>query len=339
MKVRPVSVVRMWDVQCSQAHARGNRDGATTGPPARGSRVKPLPAVGLTARRGPELAGTRDPEVDCTTATWEFCSTCRQSRAAKVVGFEHQSAILNRSRPSRLRLIAVDRVLWAWLSRAWSGWRPAPVLVKPETVLAWHRRGFRLGPDLEESVPNGSSSRGSRGPRVDSSNGHGESALGCTADSWGTTEAGDHPVSQATVAKVQAATRHATITTVAKLPGQPCRPDHGCRLLRRANGDLPPVVWTRILRARPATDRPRRRHRPSHGRMDGPTTPQRLSRGPGASVPAARPRCRIHGRRVHHRCDADLAFIHAYTTVASPPAGEERLPKRSFASRRPPSIA
>jgi putative transposase len=35
-------------------------------------------------------------------------------------------------------------MLWAWLSQAWSGWRPALVLVKPDTVLAWHRRGFRL---------------------------------------------------------------------------------------------------------------------------------------------------------------------------------------------------
>ena len=34
-------------------------------------------------------------------------------------------------------------MLWAWLSQAWSGWRPALVLVKPNTVRAWHRRGFR----------------------------------------------------------------------------------------------------------------------------------------------------------------------------------------------------
>jgi hypothetical protein len=26
----------------------------------------------------------------------------------------------------------------------WSGWRSALVIVKPETVIAWHRRGFRL---------------------------------------------------------------------------------------------------------------------------------------------------------------------------------------------------
>ena len=35
-------------------------------------------------------------------------------------------------------------MLWAWLSRAWPGWRPALHIVRPETVVAWHRRGFRL---------------------------------------------------------------------------------------------------------------------------------------------------------------------------------------------------
>jgi putative transposase len=37
-----------------------------------------------------------------------------------------------------------DRLLWVWLSRLWSGWRSALVIVKPETVISWHRQGFRL---------------------------------------------------------------------------------------------------------------------------------------------------------------------------------------------------
>ena len=38
----------------------------------------------------------------------------------------------------------MDRLLWVWLSRIWSGWRPALAIVRPETVVAWHRMGFRL---------------------------------------------------------------------------------------------------------------------------------------------------------------------------------------------------
>jgi putative transposase len=35
-------------------------------------------------------------------------------------------------------------MLWAWLARSWHGWRSAVQIVKPETIIGWHRRGFRL---------------------------------------------------------------------------------------------------------------------------------------------------------------------------------------------------
>jgi len=44
----------------------------------------------------------------------------------------------------RPKLTAGDRYLWARLSRFWTGWRSALVIVKPETVLALHRKEFRL---------------------------------------------------------------------------------------------------------------------------------------------------------------------------------------------------
>ena len=56
----------------------------------------------------------------------------------------HQLQVLERTRPRRVRLTRSDRLLWVWLSGVWRGWRTAVVIVKPETVLAWHRRGFRL---------------------------------------------------------------------------------------------------------------------------------------------------------------------------------------------------
>jgi transposase InsO family protein len=52
--------------------------------------------------------------------------------------------VIHRSRRPRLRFTSADRILWAWLSHAWGGWRSAVHIVKPETVIAWHRRGFRL---------------------------------------------------------------------------------------------------------------------------------------------------------------------------------------------------
>jgi hypothetical protein len=72
--------------------------------------------------------------------------SCLRSRAAlhlEVLALRHQLQVLNRSRPPRLRPGQADRVLWVWLARLWSEWRTTLVIVKPETVIAWHRRGFR----------------------------------------------------------------------------------------------------------------------------------------------------------------------------------------------------
>ena len=43
----------------------------------------------------------------------------------------------------RPRLTGPDRAFWALLSRFWPDWREALVLVRPETVVRWHREGFR----------------------------------------------------------------------------------------------------------------------------------------------------------------------------------------------------
>src|SRR5215471_1208200 len=70
-----------------------------------------------------------------------------RSRSAlhlEILALRHQLQVLKRSRRPRLHLTAADRLLWVWLSRIWTEWRPALVLVQPDTVVAWHRRGFRL---------------------------------------------------------------------------------------------------------------------------------------------------------------------------------------------------
>jgi putative transposase len=72
--------------------------------------------------------------------------TSARSRAAlqlEVLALRHQLQVLERTRPRRLRLATMDRCLWVVLSRIWTGWQTALVIVKPETVIAWRRRGFR----------------------------------------------------------------------------------------------------------------------------------------------------------------------------------------------------
>src|SRR5260370_6197223 len=64
---------------------------------------------------------------------------------AEILALRHQLLVLQRSsRGHRLRLRWADRILWVWLSQLWNDWRSALLLLKPETIIAWHRKGFRL---------------------------------------------------------------------------------------------------------------------------------------------------------------------------------------------------
>jgi putative transposase len=45
---------------------------------------------------------------------------------------------------SKPRLTPMDRAFWVALSRFWPRWRDTLVIVKPDTVIRWHRKGFRL---------------------------------------------------------------------------------------------------------------------------------------------------------------------------------------------------
>jgi putative transposase len=75
-----------------------------------------------------------------------LCASVRDRAALQleILALRHQLQVLERTRLRRVRLTRFDRLLWVWLSGVWRGWRTAIVIVKPETVLAWHRQGFRL---------------------------------------------------------------------------------------------------------------------------------------------------------------------------------------------------
>ena len=60
------------------------------------------------------------------------------------LALRHQLGVLRRSAPKRLKLMPADRILWVGLRRFWADWKSALLIVKPETVIAWHRKGFRL---------------------------------------------------------------------------------------------------------------------------------------------------------------------------------------------------
>jgi putative transposase len=75
---------------------------------------------------------------------FEFRVRSRASLELELVALRHQVTVLRRQRKGRPRLLSADRVLWVWLYRICPQILNAMVLVKPATVVLWHRKGFRL---------------------------------------------------------------------------------------------------------------------------------------------------------------------------------------------------
>jgi len=63
--------------------------------------------------------------------------------AMENLALRQQLAVYSKS-IKRPRLRPRDRVFWVWLAKRWPPWSSALVIVKPETVIRWHRQGFRL---------------------------------------------------------------------------------------------------------------------------------------------------------------------------------------------------
>jgi putative transposase len=72
-----------------------------------------------------------------------LCQTSAQLRLENLA-LRQQLAVLRRSAPKRLKLTPADRIFWVWLRRLWTDWKSALLIVQAETVVAWHRKGFRL---------------------------------------------------------------------------------------------------------------------------------------------------------------------------------------------------
>src|SRR5579864_3441309 len=68
----------------------------------------------------------------------------RVSRDAEILFLRQQLLVLSRSAPARLRLRNSDRLVFVWLYRLFPSLLDAAVIFKPETLVRWHRGGFRV---------------------------------------------------------------------------------------------------------------------------------------------------------------------------------------------------
>jgi len=71
------------------------------------------------------------------------CFQSRERLKAEIIVLRHQLNVLKRKVPKRPRLSGSDRALFVWLSRLFPGITDAVTIIRPETIIGWHRAGFR----------------------------------------------------------------------------------------------------------------------------------------------------------------------------------------------------
>src|ERR1700692_1005020 len=67
----------------------------------------------------------------------------RASLQVEILTLRHQLNVLRRKSPRRLHFTSIGRLLFAGLYRLAPSMLDALAIVKPETVIRWHRAGFR----------------------------------------------------------------------------------------------------------------------------------------------------------------------------------------------------
>jgi len=62
---------------------------------------------------------------------------------AENIALRHQISVLKRT-VKRPKIKKHDRIFWVLLSKLWNGWKKSLLIVQPETVIKWHKLGFKL---------------------------------------------------------------------------------------------------------------------------------------------------------------------------------------------------
>lgn len=71
------------------------------------------------------------------------CLYSRRDLLLENLALRQQLLALQRRKP-KPRLARIDRLFWVAVRRLWPKWKQALVIVTPETIVRWHRTGFRL---------------------------------------------------------------------------------------------------------------------------------------------------------------------------------------------------
>ncbi len=144
-----LSQIRPLGEHALQRSQRTNLDSKTGVSRPTGADASAVPTENFVRIASIEVPGIFDSLQSSRLSSFRCSTRCdlpssRAPRSTEIMALRHQLTVVHRSRRPRLRFTSADRIPWAWFSHILPRWRSAVHVIKPETVIAWHRRGFRL---------------------------------------------------------------------------------------------------------------------------------------------------------------------------------------------------
>src|SRR5712664_1494489 len=263
------------------------------------SSSRSVPVVGqnsvatLDSSRQRSEAGRQLPLVFALLGALSAALGARSDLVLENLALRQQLALLRR-RAKRPRFGQLDRLFWMWLSQRWARWREALHVVQPQTVIRWHRQGFR-------AFWNRKSRRGRTGrPPVDSEIAKLVRTMALANPLLGAPHSWRAPQARARRLTTHGWSAHASpcetaLADLADLPRKSRRRSCIGRLLRRAHGDVPRALRVRSPPPSPPPSRTFQRDRLPYRGLDGAAGCRGLP--PRLGAPVSHPRSRRHLRR------------------------------------------
>ena len=105
----------------------------------------------------------------CRLIGWAVVDLLRSRAAleAEIWALRHQINVLRRGTPKKLSFNGIDRLIFVALYRLFPRVCDALAIVKPDTIVRWHRAGFRLYWRLKSRRRGGTASRVGSDPPAD----------------------------------------------------------------------------------------------------------------------------------------------------------------------------
>ena len=191
----------------------------------------------------------------------------RASLEAEILVLRHQLNIQRRHLPKRLTFSAMDRLIFAGLYRLVPSILNALTIVKPDTIVRWHRAGFRSYWRWKSRPRGGRPAVPAGDTPADPRDEHCQSAVGSATDPWRAPQA-RHRNRTDQRGQVYGQAKRPAIARLEDVPSQSCRRHRRDGSVRRTDNLVSFALWLIDHGAWSTTDFMVWRHSASDRRMD-----------------------------------------------------------------------